>query len=121
MQVNDCGTTLPPKSSRIFALLVGIDKYRNTDIPALSGCVNDCKNFAAFLLENLGVPEGNIRSLHNEAATRDAILGAIDSHLLLPKVGRRRVARSRLSGLMTKECRRMGPRFMGFPTARSQY
>ncbi|PCH38921.1 hypothetical protein WOLCODRAFT_30093, partial [Wolfiporia cocos MD-104 SS10] len=66
----------------IFALLVGIDKYRNTDIPVLSGCINDCNNFETFLLEDLGVPKRNIRSLYNEAATRDAILGTIDSHLL---------------------------------------
>ncbi|PCH38923.1 hypothetical protein WOLCODRAFT_140997 [Wolfiporia cocos MD-104 SS10] len=78
MQVNDYRAA---HSCRIFVLLVGVDTYSDEDIHDLSGCINDCKNFEAFLLENLGVPKRNIRSLHNEAATRGAILGAIDDHL----------------------------------------
>jgi Caspase domain len=67
---------------QIFALLIGINKYKNPEIRELFGCVNDCNNVRNYLTSCLGVPEGHIVVLTNEAATRHAILSNFESHLV---------------------------------------
>lgn len=44
----------------LHALLIGIDRYERNP---LSGCVNDVEDFARFLTQKLGVPDGSIRKL----------------------------------------------------------
>lgn len=54
------------------ALLIGIDRYQSPSIPALQGCVNDTYLISAVLQE-CGMKAENIRLLHNERATAQAI------------------------------------------------
>ncbi len=65
-----------------LALLVGIDDYKY--ISDLRGTVNDVKNMKALLVESFGFPddEQHIRVLTNSEATRDAIINAIEEHLI---------------------------------------
>jgi hypothetical protein len=67
---------------QIFALIIGINKYKNQEIPELSGCVNDCNNILHFLTSYLCVPQDHIVVLTNEAATRHAILSSFENHLI---------------------------------------
>lgn len=57
-----------------FALLVGINDYRN--MAALRGSVNDVLNMKGVLTGKFGFPEANVRLLTDAAATREAILDA---------------------------------------------
>ena len=56
-------------TSQCYALLVGIDKYLNNQLPDgsyyrdLSGCVRDINHVEQFLLTILGVPKDNITKL----------------------------------------------------------
>ncbi|KAF7366571.1 ICE-like protease (Caspase) p20 domain protein [Mycena sanguinolenta] len=74
--------------TNVFALIIGIDKYMNTDhFATLQGAVNDATAFYEFLVDSreqrgLGVPESNILFLKDEDATRDKILSTFESHLL---------------------------------------
>lgn len=64
-------TTVWRASTRFFALVIGIDNYAS--IQNLSGCVADAKDMVDYLVNSVNVPLDNIRTLYNEAATRDAI------------------------------------------------
>ncbi|KDR74385.1 hypothetical protein GALMADRAFT_141429 [Galerina marginata CBS 339.88] len=63
-------------SSRLFALLIGVNNYASSDIRPLHGAVADAQSFQTYLLQ-LGVPEDNITILLDESATRSAILGEL--------------------------------------------
>jgi hypothetical protein len=65
----------PPPS--LFALTIGIDEYRHKDINKLAGAVADADNIEKFLVNNLQVPQANIRSLRNDDATMAAIMDEI--------------------------------------------
>ncbi|PBK98365.1 hypothetical protein ARMGADRAFT_1008792 [Armillaria gallica] len=65
--------TAPP----LFALIIGIDKYFSDRIRDLSGAVADANAISIFLQETLGVPQGQIKNLRNEEATRLSIEAAI--------------------------------------------
>ena len=67
------------------ALVIGIDAYRNLpvrsarlgrDMRPLKGAVNDARAFAGALERNFGFAPNEVRTLTNEAATRDGILSA---------------------------------------------
>ncbi|MCV3217489.1 caspase family protein [Plectonema radiosum NIES-515] len=58
--------------SSLWALLIGIDEYLH--FQKLSGCVNDVKAMRIYLINQLGVPENQIRVLTNQEATRTNIL-----------------------------------------------
>jgi hypothetical protein len=73
----------PPPATR-RALLVGIDRYLSDGLNTLKGCVNDVESMRSVLVGRFEVPPENIRVLENEDATRDAILGAIRTHLIAP-------------------------------------
>ncbi|HYF61600.1 MAG TPA: caspase family protein, partial [Herpetosiphonaceae bacterium] len=62
----------------IWALLVGIDEYR--DKP-LAGCVNDVEALRDYLIGDLGVPERQVATLCNRQATRAGILDAFQDFL----------------------------------------
>jgi Caspase domain len=66
--------------SRIWALLIGIDEYLH--IKNLSGCINDVEAIRIYLMNQLGVPENQIRTLTNQAATRANILQAFQEFLI---------------------------------------
>jgi Caspase domain len=61
-----------------WALLIGIDKYKYSEVRPLSGCVNDVNLMESILRENFGFPDSHITVLRNEEATRGRILGALD-------------------------------------------
>jgi hypothetical protein len=59
----------------LFALIIGINNYHKDPFYGpLTGCVNDAKSVQNFLTKRLNVPEGNIKTLFNEDATRKAIV-----------------------------------------------
>lgn len=60
-----------------WALLIGINKYLDTEIKQLRGCVNDVKLINKVLQENFSFPEKNITCLLDEQATRQGILTAL--------------------------------------------
>ncbi|KAJ7828863.1 caspase domain-containing protein [Mycena leptocephala] len=71
-----------PRPEAIFALVIGIDEYVNTEeLRTLRGAVNDARAVERYLLD-LHVPPSNIVLLENENATRSAILSAFKTHLL---------------------------------------
>jgi uncharacterized caspase-like protein len=57
------------------ALLIGINKYQ--ELPWLTGSRNDVEVVHNLLVRRYGFPEENIRTLLDEAATRAAILDAL--------------------------------------------
>ena len=62
------------------AVLVGVNKYSKLDAKyQLSGCGNDVALVQSVLEGKFGFAPENIRVLLDEEATRDAILGAMDS------------------------------------------
>ncbi|HYG62450.1 MAG TPA: caspase family protein [Thermoanaerobaculia bacterium] len=71
--------TSPPEPRNRRALLIGIDRYPLlSEAEHLDGAVNDAKAMAQLLTERFGFPEKAVRLLLDQAATRDAILGAMD-------------------------------------------
>jgi Caspase domain len=70
-----------------WAILVGIDHYlRLGERAQLAGCVNDVEVMAQLLLDRFGFPPDHVIKLVNEAATREAILAAMDR--LVTQTGR---------------------------------
>ncbi|ETW77198.1 hypothetical protein HETIRDRAFT_429511 [Heterobasidion irregulare TC 32-1] len=65
-----------------FALIIGINEYKSNDVHNLNGCVNDANLIYTFLRETHQVHDSHIVYLKNEAATREAIIGCIKSHLI---------------------------------------
>jgi hypothetical protein len=63
----------------IFALLIGINHYKKKDITNLEAAVADVDEVKRYLMRYLDVPEAQITTLVNEAATRAAIIDAIKS------------------------------------------
>lgn len=62
-----------------WALLVGISRYPLLAVRyQLRGCVNDSQLMDRTLQQVFGFPDGNIARLHNEQATRDGILQAMN-------------------------------------------
>jgi len=73
------------------ALVVGIDAYRNLPVNSarlgremrpLKGAVNDARGFADALQRNFGFAQDDVRTLINEAATKDGILSAFREWLV---------------------------------------
>ena len=62
------------------ALLIGIDAYQF--VSSLNGPVNDANDMAAFLVEQAGFRQGDLRMLLDAEATRDNILTAIETWLI---------------------------------------
>jgi len=88
----------PASTARRRALLVGINDYSAShlplappgappgrlSVPNLSGAVNDVQSVRQMLLALYGFAPGDILVLTDQAATREAILQAIDTHLTAP-------------------------------------
>ena len=65
--------------SRLFALIIGINKYKAVKRPLLNlnGAVPDADLVQSYLQKHLGVPDFQIRNLRDSEATRAAILHEI--------------------------------------------
>ncbi|MCR9279460.1 MAG: caspase family protein [Pseudomonadaceae bacterium] len=62
------------------ALLIGVDRYGLLDDRyQLAGCVNDAKLMASVLTARYGFEPDNLIELHDQAATRQAILSAMST------------------------------------------
>jgi hypothetical protein len=59
---------------RIRCVLVGVDAYERSDVPPLSGCVNDVALVRRILKQYFGVPNEDIRVVVNERATKANIV-----------------------------------------------
>ncbi|KAF8596661.1 hypothetical protein BDV93DRAFT_563058 [Ceratobasidium sp. AG-I] len=71
-----------PTPSRIYALIIGINKYKHEKHKDLEGCVTDATAFMGYLTQDLGVSPDQIVCLLDKQATRQGILDAFESHLL---------------------------------------
>lgn len=67
-------------SSRVFALLVGINEY-SPEVGKLSGCINDVDHFHTYLKENVDGSRLCVEVLKNSDATRPNIIQRFRSHL----------------------------------------
>lgn len=88
-----CAAEAPATDVTRLALLVGIDKYPNLAAhEQLAGCVNDTRLMRELLMQRFGFPEAGIVTLHDEAATGDAIRqqfrALVDRIQLLPADGK---------------------------------
>jgi hypothetical protein len=68
--------------STLYALLVGIDRYRSPEVPDLAGCRNDVDDALAYL-QTRTAPGVDLDPLvlRDGQATRAAVIGALRSHL----------------------------------------
>jgi len=61
------------------AVLIGINRYPHYgEDTQLAGCVNDAKRMKLVLVDHFKFDADNISELHDEAATREAILGEME-------------------------------------------
>lgn len=67
----------PIKTPKLHAVLIGIDWYLAGSIRKLDGAVADAKAMESYLKDHLTVPKSQITTLHNDQATREAIIQAI--------------------------------------------
>jgi len=65
-----CISQPPP----LFGLVIGINKYKTLRVSTLKGAVPDAIQVKEYLEKDLGVPPSQIRYLHDEDATRAAII-----------------------------------------------
>ena len=68
--------------ARLFALIIGINKYQDENIRNLEACIRDSENVCNFLTESLHANPLNIRHLRDSEATRKGILSAFEEHLI---------------------------------------
>jgi len=61
----------------LFALIIGIDKYKDPDVPDLCGAVADANKVREFLVSKVGLAEDRIVFLHDEGATRENMVNNI--------------------------------------------
>jgi hypothetical protein len=68
---------------KTLALLVAVNRYQDTGISTLGGCVNDVNRFEQYLLTALNVPQINILKLFDKQATKANIVAAFQQHFAL--------------------------------------
>lgn len=71
-----------PLAAEKYALLVGINEYKDSKIKDLHGCENDVSLIRGVLTGSFGFKKENIRTLLSKEATRDAILGEFRDFLI---------------------------------------
>jgi len=69
-------------STRVFALIIGIDTYKSGSIWNLHSCVEDAKRIKRWLMEGLEVPRDQICVLLDSHATKQRIEDAFMEHLV---------------------------------------
>ena len=94
------------------ALLIGINDYLSPKVPDLRGAVNDVEMLKRILVTRLGFPEQNIKLLTDAAATRSAVLDAIDE--LVTSAGKDDVIYFHYSGHGSRARDRNGDETDGF-------
>ncbi len=67
------------KFRQFHELTIGINSYDNDSYTPLKHAVQDAIQFEAYLTNDLHVPSENISRLHDTAATRNAILDALQA------------------------------------------
>ncbi|KAK0212903.1 caspase domain-containing protein, partial [Desarmillaria ectypa] len=67
---------------QMFALVIGIDKYKSGSIWDLDSCVSDARRMNRWLMSDLGVPKENICLLIDAEATKAGIETTFLSHLV---------------------------------------
>ncbi|RXW18480.1 hypothetical protein EST38_g7376 [Candolleomyces aberdarensis] len=78
-----------PSGSRLFALIIGIDDYTpETGFIKLKGAVRDADNIRNWLVKDFNVPPSHIQHLRDNAATRKAIVEALEGLSTDPKIKR---------------------------------
>ncbi len=70
------------ENSTIWALLVGISKYKAYGIPPLQGCVNDVEAMKDFLVSRMHVPAKQVKTLVNGEATRKVVIDSFREFLI---------------------------------------
>ncbi|KAG7442728.1 uncharacterized protein BT62DRAFT_1079102 [Guyanagaster necrorhizus] len=68
---------IPSPAPSLFALIIGIDEYKDPGVPNLSGAVADANHVEKFLVDVVRVKPENIKHLRNEEATRHVIIEEI--------------------------------------------
>ncbi|QRW13587.1 ICE-like protease (caspase) p20 domain protein [Ceratobasidium sp. AG-Ba] len=68
--------------SNLHGLVIGINKYKSPVRADLDGCVSDATSVLNYLVQDLGVPRGQILTLFDEEATREGIITAFWTHLI---------------------------------------
>src|ERR1043166_4159852 len=66
---------------RNHLLLVGIDKYSDSEIPNLQSCVKDCIDFRDILFEKFDFIPENTREIFNDLATNYKIQETLKTHI----------------------------------------
>ena len=69
-------------STRVFAVIVGIDDYKSGHIWNLHSCVKDAKRIKRWLIDGMNVPKDQIRVLLDSQATQQKIEDSIMEHLV---------------------------------------
>ena len=70
-----------PGKNKVYALIVGINEYRHTEIPDLQGPVKDALAMEAYLREQFDEETLLVSSLLDEQATRKRIINGFLHHL----------------------------------------
>jgi hypothetical protein len=69
-------------AAHLYALLVGINDYPHPSLRPLRGCLNDVAVMRDVLVDDFGVPPGQVLVLPQEQATRAGIEAAFRDHLV---------------------------------------
>ena len=69
-------------STRVFALVVGIDNYKSGNIWNLHSCVEDAKRMTHWLINGLNTPKDQVRVLLDSQATKQRIEDSFMEHLV---------------------------------------
>jgi len=59
------------------ALLIGINRFRDSDVNTLRGCVNDARKFGSLLTGTFGFAGSNVRTLLDNEATKGAVVDGL--------------------------------------------
>ncbi|KAG6824172.1 hypothetical protein H0H92_007787 [Tricholoma furcatifolium] len=70
------GTTYQYRRSSLYAVVIGINQYKDSNVRDLLGAVADADAISDFL-RDIGVPPNRIVNLRDEEATRKKILQAL--------------------------------------------
>jgi uncharacterized caspase-like protein len=73
------GEAVAARKTKLFALIIGINKYKYPFPPNLAGAVADANAWVDYLTVKLRVPRDRITTLLNEQATRRNIIKAIQN------------------------------------------
>lgn len=77
-----CISISPP----LFALIIGINRYKSLKVTTLRGAVADADSVKAYLENDLKVQKSNIRNLRDAQATRAAIISEFSALATNPDI-----------------------------------